>query len=146
MILRHAHRNKLPNAAADNGLSQIGKKQALAIETHFRKIFPSSVRVLFASSPKLRCVETIQPLADGFPIEIWKDLDEGGGLLSKAKALFDSLKQVDAEVVVICSHGDVIPVVGEVICGIPLSLEKGGWARLDNTGKKWKVTELIQEF
>lgn len=58
------------------------------------------------SSPFVRCVETVEPLALrlGLPLERRDDLVEGAG----ASALSALTSMGDGSVVV-CSHGDVIP-------------------------------------
>ena len=57
------------------------------------------------SSPSLRCRETVQPLGGrlALPVEEVPFLAEGSG--SAATGFLDQLD----EVVVLCSHGDVIP-------------------------------------
>jgi 8-oxo-dGTP diphosphatase len=59
------------------------------------------------SSPSVRCVETVQPLAAklGLPIEEVGALAEGAG--PSAAALLEGAGA--GAVVVVCSHGDVIP-------------------------------------
>ncbi len=63
------------------------------------------------SSPAIRCVETVKPLADqrGLPIEPRDDLLEGAPL-SGLLALLDELRSTSS---VLCSHGDLIPAVIE---------------------------------
>lgn len=57
------------------------------------------------SSPSVRCVETMQPLAArlGLPVEELPQLAEGAGAV--AATLLRDLPGV----VVVCSHGDVLP-------------------------------------
>src|SRR5579875_2392373 len=58
------------------------------------------------SSPFVRCVQTVQPLADrlGVTVEVAEELAEGNG--PAAVALVRSLAD---EKVALCTHGDVIP-------------------------------------
>lgn len=60
------------------------------------------------SSPSVRCVETVQPLAAvlGLPVETVPHLAEGAG--TAALALLDEFDGI-AGAAVLCSHGDVIP-------------------------------------
>ena len=62
------------------------------------------------SSPSVRCVETVDPLAAdrGLTVEVCEDIAEGSTY--EAVALVRSLLGRD---VVLCSHGDVIPRVLE---------------------------------
>ena len=57
------------------------------------------------SSPSVRCVETVQPLAArlGLPVEELPQLAEGAGA-----AAAELLRSLDGTVVA-CSHGDVLP-------------------------------------
>jgi 8-oxo-(d)GTP phosphatase len=58
------------------------------------------------SSPHVRCIQTVQPLASarGIPVEESEDLAEGAGP-ARALAL---LAEVSGKPAVLCSHGDVI--------------------------------------
>lgn len=60
------------------------------------------------SSPFVRCVETVQPLADalGLPVEQMPDLGEGSA--DSALELVHTLVGDDAA---LCTHGDIIPAV-----------------------------------
>lgn len=59
------------------------------------------------SSPSVRCVDTVRPLAEArrLVIECTSDLAEGNGL--QAAALVRSLMDLDGDAVV-CTHGDVV--------------------------------------
>lgn len=86
------------------------------------------------SSPSVRCVDTVRPLAEArrLVIECTSDLAEGNAL--QAAALVRSLLEVEGDVV-LCTHGDV---VGDVLA----ALEKEG-ARLEGDdcqkGSIWVV-------
>jgi phosphohistidine phosphatase SixA len=81
--------------------SKRGREQALALAD---RLADAGVSALI-SSPSLRCVQTVEPLADrlGLKVEIDERLAEGS-------ALGDALAVVrDApDGAVLCSHGDVI--------------------------------------
>lgn len=61
------------------------------------------------SSPALRCIQTVQPIAAarGLSVEVRIELAEGADV-ADALALVESFAARDA---VLCSHGDVIPKV-----------------------------------
>jgi 8-oxo-dGTP diphosphatase len=82
-------------------LTPLGYRQADALPELLRP-YPIQ-RIL--SSPFVRCVETVQPLAAklGLPIEERPELAEGAG--AAAAALVPDL----AGAAVLCSHGDVLP-------------------------------------
>lgn len=85
---------------------------------------PTLRRIL--SSPLVRCVESVQPLADalGLPVERHAALAEGTDL-SRTWALLESLAGEGD--VVACSHGDVIPAVLERLRrrGVPVVGDQG---------------------
>jgi 8-oxo-dGTP diphosphatase len=66
------------------------------------------------SSPAVRCIDTVFPLADerGFDVEVEKALFEGNG-----QSAVELVRQflADGEDVALCSHGDVIPEVVEAL-------------------------------
>ncbi len=63
------------------------------------------------SSPFLRCVQTVEPLADklGLAVEVEPALGEGPDIAA-VLALLEGLATSGTEAV-LCSHGDVIPLV-----------------------------------
>jgi len=90
-------------------LSKRGRRQAEALVD----LLADRGIVSVFSSPSVRCVQTVEPLADklGFSVERRPELGEGtaradvagfvGGLLSTTAA--------------VCSHGDMIPVILDVL-------------------------------
>ena len=105
LLIRHAHAGSRKDWAGDDltrPLSQKGRRQADALIGTLEVYAPQ--RIL--SSPYVRCVETVTPLATslGLPIEPCEALAEGGG--SQAVALVRALAD---DKVALCTHGDVIP-------------------------------------
>ena len=84
----------------ESGLIQVGRLTA-----HL-KGRPIS-RVL--SSPSVRCIETVEPLAAGrdLTVEVCHQLAEG----ASAVVVVDLLGSLAGQDVALCSHGDVIPEV-----------------------------------
>lgn len=112
--MRHAHAGSRQTWAgddADRPLSAKGGRQAVAISTHLRD--EKVHRVL--SSRALRCVQTVTPLAfdHGLAVEVVPQLFEG---VTAADAL-DLVRAItaDGHSAVLCSHGDVIPAVIDVL-------------------------------
>lgn len=109
-LVRHAKAGSRERWQGDDRLrplSKSGRRQAEALVELFdgRKV----ERVV--SSPYLRCVETVQPLAADrlLPIEEADALAEGAPL-DEVLAFVAELDGVSA---VLCSHGDVIPALVE---------------------------------
>ena len=107
-LLRHGaagDRNKWLEEDSRRPLNKKGRKQADAIAE--RLATEGIERVV--SSPYLRCVQTLEPLAQeiGAKVEISDALAEGSDI-DAAYKLIDSLVGYNS---VFCSHGDVIPAV-----------------------------------
>jgi phosphohistidine phosphatase SixA len=83
-------------------LSKAGRRQAKGLVELLRD--EPIARVL--SSPYVRCVQTVEPLAKSraLPVEVVTELAEGT-LLSEALRL---IEKVADEPTVLCTHGDVV--------------------------------------
>ena len=98
----------------------------------------SITRVL--SSPAIRCVQTVEPLANRLDLNIEEhpDLWEGS-LIPHVLAL---LLQYQLPAVAACSHGDIIPAVIEAIAADGANVsgrgcEKGSVWVADHDGQSW---------
>jgi broad specificity phosphatase PhoE len=111
LLIRHAHAGSRKDWARDDRgrpLSAKGRRQADALVGQLEVFAPQ--RVL--SSPYVRCMETVTPLAVGLglPIEPIEALAEGNG-----EDAFRLVRALTDEKVALCTHGDVIP---EVLVGL----------------------------
>jgi phosphohistidine phosphatase SixA/8-oxo-dGTP pyrophosphatase MutT (NUDIX family) len=88
-------------------LSKSGRRQAKALV----RVLSSRVIERILSSPAIRCVDTVRPLAEkrGLPIEARDELLEGASLAG-VLGLLDELRSTPS---VLCGHGDMIPAVIE---------------------------------
>jgi len=145
-LIRHAHAGSRKGWDGDDverPLSSRGREQAAAIGDALAE---AGIDLLL-SSAYVRCVQTLEPLADitGRPIQVADPLTEGGG---GAEALDQLLRHAaEGRTVAACSHGDVIPAVvatalgrGAELVGTP-SPSKG--ARYVLTVHHGKVTKLV---
>ena len=114
-LVRHAQAGSRKSADGDDRarrLTHEGRHQAADIVGSLVEF--GAVRVL--SSPYRRCIETVAPLAAalGLFVEIDDRLAEGpsGGAVDLVRAIARSTPDVD---VVLCSHGDIIPGVLDVV-------------------------------
>lgn len=109
-LVRHAHagsRRNWPRADEERPLSRRGEAQAAIVS---RQLAGDGIDTLW-SSPYVRCVQTLEPLAEeaGLTVEVLPCLAEGG---SGAVALDTLLGAAGAgHTVAACSHGDVIPAI-----------------------------------
>ena len=104
-LVRHAYAGDRDAWATDDEvrpLSERGFAQAEALAG----LLSAMPVELVSSSPALRCVQTVEPLARmrGMEVNVDHALAEGASV--KAIDLVQSLVGVEA---VLCSHGDVIP-------------------------------------
>lgn len=144
---RHAHRH-FEDPTENGGLSDLGKEQALDAAKEIRELFYSYTRKLRAlednegaqrrlrlwSSPKRRCQETIAFLHTKAskkrlpvsPVVVREELDEQEPMESPAlfekriNDFLESLEQVEG-MTVLCSHGDWLPKLHNLIAGESLN-------------------------
>lgn len=139
-IVRHAHagsRRNWERPDRDRPLSDKGADQATAIADHMTGLAPTRL----VSSPAVRCQQTLGPLARrlGLDVEVDERLDEG----SRELWLEDLLTEVADENVAVCSHGDVIPLLLDLLIdqGLPapasLRWHKGSVWTVERAGASW---------
>jgi 8-oxo-dGTP diphosphatase len=107
-IVRHADAGNRRAWTDDDDLRPLGKKGRRQAEAVAELLGRAHVTRL-VSSPSVRCLQTLEPLAEriGLPIEPDRRLAEGSRG-DDALALAHEVVAVD-DVGVLCSHGDVIP-------------------------------------
>ncbi len=133
-LVRHAHaksRRRWDEADAARPLSERGHRRAEVIAARLGAVGVTHV----ASSPAVRCLQTVGPLAQHLSLDIETDprLVEGAPVAPALDHLLDTLDS--GANVVMCSHGDVIPEIiaaldrrGMILHG-PSGFEKGSiWA------------------
>jgi phosphohistidine phosphatase SixA len=104
-LVRHAKAGNRSTWTEDDHirtLSEPGRAQANALAQLLARLSPT----VLLSSPYVRCVQTLEPLAEatGLQIVIDERLTEESPL-EKSLAVMDDV----ADNAVLCSHGDVIP-------------------------------------
>ncbi len=105
-FLRHARAGSKRDWEDDDALrplDELGFVQAAALAPRLAAACP--IRRL-VSSPALRCVQTLQPLADvvGLPIETWDALGPHAG----AAGVRSTLGHPAFDDVIMCTHGEVL--------------------------------------
>ena len=138
-LVRHAQAGDRMVGARDlyRPLSPKGRQRAEEIGLLLAPSKPD--RIL--SSPATRCVQTVEPLAarTGLDVEEHPDLWEG----STISHVLSLLGNADAaEVIVACSHGDVIPEAIEAIAAEGAQIngrgcEKGSIWVVERDGRRW---------
>jgi 8-oxo-dGTP diphosphatase len=111
LLVRHARAGKAKDWQGDDRLRPLderGRAQAEGLVALLRGYEPTAI----LSSGALRCVETVEPLARalGQEVEEREELAEGAG----ADEVLSVVSRIPDDVVVLCTHGDVIQeVLGE---------------------------------
>ena len=147
LLVRHAKagsRHRWHGDDRDRPLSPPGRRQAEQLVARLDGYRPG--RVL--SSPYLRCVQTVTPLARawGTDVVVTPDLAEGATKegLRLARRLMD-----DDESAVLCTHGDIVPVILEAAAddGVDLGLApvwpKASTWILHAEGNRWAQAEYL---
>jgi broad specificity phosphatase PhoE len=106
-VVRHAHAGDRSRWEGDDRLRPLSGKGRRQVGALTERLEGEGVELLL-SSPYVRCVDTLRPLADRLGIEVDSDprLAEGTG--DAAWELAGELAS-DGRNAVLCSHGDVIP-------------------------------------
>jgi len=104
-VVRHAKAGSRSHWTGDDRkrpISPKGAKQAMRLVEQFEKVPVTAVY----SSPYLRCVQTVEPLARarGFSVQQSSDLAEGRGITG----LYTFFNNPDVDDVVLCTHGDLV--------------------------------------
>lgn len=157
IFIRHAHRDTTERSQ-DNGLSAKGQRQAKWIKRFASQRFNAQdlqqLGAIFLSSPKLRCVQTLEPIATAFRFSVLanRSLDEQQRQESFAALndrIHDFLKSWAKEappVTFICSHGDWLPLAIFHLLGITVELKKGAWFELNLDGSSAELAWSIPSF
>ena len=148
-VVRHAHRDVI-DRSLDNGLSEKGRKQALAVGGYLAKLLPD--QTLIFSSPRIRCQETLEPLSrqKNIPVVIEPLLDERGSsenihdFSKRISEWIQKWKESPVQTMVVCSHGDWIPVFAYQLLGQDIDLSKAGLMEIKETAGRFVVFDLKQ--
>ncbi len=104
-LVRHAKAGDREEWQGDDRLrplSKPGRRQAEALVDLFQDLPVEHI----VSSPYLRCVQTVEPLAAqrGLRIETTDALAEGAGI----RPIFELMQRFRGQPAVLCTHGDVV--------------------------------------
>ncbi len=119
-VVRHADagdRHRWKGRDEDRPLSRKGRRQAEAVASRLRDEHIAKI----ASSPFVRCVQTVEPLAErlGLPVELAPELAEGSGATGVLKLAMNA-----DDSTVMCTHGDVVDALLEHLRGEGVDLGK----------------------
>jgi len=149
-LVRHAHAGARHSDNRDRyrQLSEKGWRRAGVITDLLADVDIDHV----LSSPATRCVQSVQGVADGHGLEViehddlWEDTDTEDVM----KVLDDAVDGKRSNTVVICSHGNLIPVIVEQLAAAGAKVkgrgcEKGSVWVLDHDGKRFTKCTYISK-
>lgn len=157
VIIRHAHRDT-SNRSLDNGLSEKGRRQRARLTDYFTERFSGHVgdggSILVLSSPKQRCRQTVDRIAEAAGTQVRPDarLDECGPMegphafRTRIEGFLQWWSESGPDLTVVCSHGDWIPQALEMAVGARAESRKGSWAEVRLIDGRPTLCWLIQTF
>jgi broad specificity phosphatase PhoE len=156
VMIRHAHRDT-SRRELDNGLDDKGREQAKAVKRFFSDRFgdfDQAKGLWLVSSPKLRCQETLLPIAKevGRPVDVHPGLDEqsakesSNAFANRIAGFFKEWAQADRDLTILCSHGDWLPLAAFRLLSLNLDLKKGSWFEIDWNGGQTTLKWYIPSF
>jgi len=138
-VVRHAKAGDRDAWKADDRLRPLtmsGRRQAEELAEALKEEQIDKI----LSSPYVRCMQTVEPLAVklNLPIEPRNDLEEGAG----GESVIQLIKEFKGRTTVFCTHGDVVEELVEqliaqgLVSPAPASNEMGGtWVLDEQDGK-----------
>ena len=152
ILIRHAHRDT-SDRSADNGLSKKGWDQAQSLAAEFVSRFKDQKPVLL-SSARIRCMETLEPISTLTGVKIKTDArlieqefeESFGDFEERAENFVKDWKKQGVSLLLICSHGDWLPVALKELTGSEIEMKKGAWAEVVCRDEHPKLERLIQRF
>jgi broad specificity phosphatase PhoE len=156
VLIRHGQRDN-SQPSLDNGLNDKGKEQARMLRRFFSARFqPDDLKrgVWIVSSPKKRCIETLTPLAKSIerPVDIHPDLIEqdiketSADQIRRIQHFLKEWKESKAELTILCSHGDWLPMATQQILGLPIGFKKGAWVEIHLDDGVFELRWVIPSF
>ena len=139
-LIRHAHagsRSAWDADDVDRPLSVRGCKQAQHLSGLLAEASPTAVW----SSPAVRCVQTVEPVAaaHGLTVGIEPLLFEGLDAGRAISVLLDGATTESAGDVVACSHGDLIPRAMSLLVSDGLHIEGPQGPAMSKKGSMWAI-------
>lgn len=153
ILIRHAHRDT-SWPPTDNGLSDKGHEQLKHLRSYFKKRWEKGELFDFWSSPKKRCIETLEAVASVFgeKVQVEPLLDEQGGgesqkdLQFRVRAFLEKFSK-EKNTWVCCTHGDWVPEFMGFLGEGPMTLKKSGVLVLKQTSSgSLRPIELISQW
>jgi len=130
-LVRHAHAGSRSHWDGDDRLRPLSERGIEQSSWLADTLADRSVRRV-VSSPYLRCVQTVEPLAAALGLEV--EVDEALGEGADPQRAFDLLLSLAADDGVACSHGDLIPTLLRAFVNDGMAVDG---PLLDKKGSLW---------
>jgi 8-oxo-dGTP diphosphatase len=133
-LVRHGAAGDRQTGTGDDRLRPLSGKGEMQAAGLAKTLADRRIEAIF-TSPYVRCVQTVEPLAEATGLEIVEHpaLAEGQG----GKATRSLLRDLIGTNAVLCSHGDVIPAVIEWMINKGLTLKSDFDCK---KGSTWEIT------
>lgn len=157
ILIRHAHRDII-DRDADNGLSIKGRKQSKWIAKYAQSFWkPEEFNKgggQILCSPKIRCIETVEPLAAILKAEVTieKLLEEKASketekeFQNRVCSFLAAWRKMKSRELIVCSHGDYLPLLLFQCLGIAFDVRKGSWVELEWSSAGFELKAYIPNF
>lgn len=157
ILVRHAHRDN-SHRELDNGLTEKGKKQAQWVRKfalgRMKEENWDKGKIQLISSPKVRCVETLEPLGKSLELKVQASAD----LIEMQNR--ETVEQMDQRIhrflrdwtsksmpiTIICSHGDWLPLAAFHLLGVSIDFKKGTWAEIEWHEGRAHLQWIVRSF
>ena len=133
-LVRHGAAGDRQSWSGDDSLRPLSRRGEMQATGLAKTLADHRIEAIF-TSPYVRCVQTVRPLAEETGLEIVEHpaLAEGEG----GKATRDLLRSLMGTNAVLCSHGDVIPAVMDWMVNKGMTLKSDFDCK---KGSTWEVT------
>lgn len=156
ILIRHAHRD-YSDRTHDNGLSKKGREQAKLLQQFFKKRMQQDfkgIKPVLLSSPKLRCLETLVPIAKSTKIKVEEDArliealshEDSRAFQDRVRIFLDDWMRSGAALTIACSHGDWIPMAFSVLFEMQVDVRKASWTELTYARHRPELSWLVQSL
>lgn len=132
-LIRHAHAGKRSEWTTDDRLRPLSSR-GIEQSQLLTDVVGDIVIGRIVSSPYVRCIQTVEPLAERFRLEVEPSDAFAEG--ADTDAAYELLLELDAHDGVVCSHGDVIPQLLERL--VAEGMDTDG-PLLDHKGSTWII-------
>ena len=150
ILIRHAHRDTT-DRGLDNGLSEKGILQADSLLKFYKWRFGKGSAVI-VSSPKKRCVETIDPIARALDVTVQtqahlmeqEKIETQRDFHKRVESFLDWWKLEGPETTLVSSHGDWIPLAISQMVQAHIEVKKGAWIEVERVNGVILLTWALQ--